>query len=681
MPTAITVKPDEAKKYKFFPARIERKELTKREQRNAPTVDCGVLESKQTPAPAAAFYSSSSCNSRLQEPKKSGESAPPVGIASAPVVRRVNSTGPPFPWQPTNQQQHRDGGRVYYHDRVEQHQPATFFFRPLGIPSAPVPVDPRRFPCCSPSTPPSHPCLDNKGIRRHPPSTTSITSSTASQTRLVTHLDDRPDHAAAGSSGPHCLENHQLVCNMQHQQGEDLLLTSTSTTTTRPISTSGARNSSNDTVTIRRISNTATDNIINPTRRNRQHQESGYNNCNFSLGEEGLQHQQPRLGPPYTLDRQIKSSIAQLTSAGEFLNYVELGLSSLQDDKNNRVTPPVIEERIKVKPQKEYYKVGGESYRKLEFSHIKCISEIRDLALELLKPVEHMEYKFLENLEGNESTTAQARHQQQHQEVVSRSDGTIRRSLTTNVRKTKYKDVIPTKLNNLRLFNLQECKNFEGCCPCKMRLRDAKRSRFKGGVGNFAEMLPTPIPMNALQKKSKVFHKRKMNSIKETTKILAKDYFFAQQPVKKNVVGEEESILTKGIVHGLVDSRSEGSNVSLPLEDRHWKGMIETIEKAFNFQLVGGRVKREEEDETLDANSNSSNNGKKKRKQITSTNLSIPTKLRKLPIEYTKEFKERRLVPCPCKVSNNGCCLTRNAVKGAAEKADTLFPAVVERQQ
>jgi hypothetical protein len=179
-----------------------------------------------------------------------------------------------------------------------------------------------------------------------------------------------------------------------------------------------------------------------------------------------------------------------------------------------------------------------------------------------------------------------------------------------------------------------------------------------------------------------------MNSIKETTKILAKDYFFAQQTAKKNVVGEEESILTKGIVHaGLIveDSRSEGSNVSLPLEDRHWKGMIETIEKAFNFQLVGGRVKREEEDETLDANSNSSNNGGKKRKQITSTNLSIPTKLRKLPIEYTKEFKERRLVPCPCKVSNNGCCLTtRNAVKGAAaEKADTLFlPAVgVERQQ
>jgi hypothetical protein len=199
-------------------------------------------------------------------------------------------------------------------------------------------------------------------------------------------------------------------------------------------------------------------------------------------------------------------------------------------------------------------------------------------------------------------------------------------------------------------------------------------------------MLPTPIPMNALQKKSKVFHKRKMNSIKETTKILAKDYFFAQQTAKKNVVGEEESILTKGIVHGLIveDSRSEGSNVSLPLEDRHWKGMIETIEKAFNFQLVGGRVKREEEDEdeTLDANSNSSNNGGKKRKQITSTNLSIPTKLRKLPIEYTKEFKERRLVPCPCKVSINGCCLTRNAVKGAAaEKADTLFPAVVERQQ
>jgi hypothetical protein len=197
-------------------------------------------------------------------------------------------------------------------------------------------------------------------------------------------------------------------------------------------------------------------------------------------------------------------------------------------------------------------------------------------------------------------------------------------------------------------------------------------------------MLPTPIPMNALQKKSKVFHKRKMNSIKETTKILAKDYFFAQQPVKKNVVGEEESILTKGIVHGLVeDSRtSEGSNVSLPLEDCHWKGMIETIEKAFNFQLVGGRVKREEEDKTLDAN-NSSNNGKKKRKQITSTNLSIPTKLKKLPIEYTKEFKERRLVPCPCKASNNGLCLTRNDVKGAAaKKADTLvFPAVVERQQ
>jgi hypothetical protein len=499
----------------------------------------------------------------------------------------------------------------------------------------------------------------------------------------VADLDDRPDHAAAAGSSDlaRCLENHQPGCNLQHQQG-DLLLASTNTTSTT--STSGARNSSNDTVTIRRISNTATDNIVNPRRRNRQHQESGYNNSNFSLGEEGLQHQQ-RLGPPcYTLDRQIKSSIAQLTSAREFLNSVELRLSSLQDDKNNRVTPPVTEERIKLTPQKEYYTVGGESYRKLEFSHIKCISEIRDLALELLKPVEHMEYKFLENLEGNESTTAQA-HQQQHQEVVSRSDGTIRRSLT-NVRKTKYKDVIPTKLNNLRLFNLQECKNFEGCCPCKMRLRDAKRSRFKGGVGNFAEMLPTPIPMNALQKKSKVFHKRKMNSIKETTKILAKDYFFAQQTAKKNVVGEEESILTKGIVHGLIveDSRSEGSNVSLPLEDRHWKGMIETIEKAFNFQLVGGRVKREEEDEdeTLDANSNSSNNGGKKRKQITSTNLSIPTKLRKLPIEYTKEFKERRLVPCPCKVSINGCCLTRNAVKGAAaEKADTLFPAVVERQQ
>ena len=427
-----------------------------------------------------------------------------------------------------------------------------------------------------------------------------------------------------------------------------------------------------------------------------------------SSGCWGAPWHQRSSAPQYSpLLRPIESNALQMPSA-ENSSSVKLGLSNLQEAAavatssqllgNNHLltTPPVIQSMIvmdELKPREEqYYRAGGDKqyyragggkhkYRKLDFSHMKDITEIRNLALELLKSVQRSnEHKVVANLEQKLMMTVQlpaARHQYL-QEVSNGGaalmtvqvpahyqEGPISGESRLGISESKYDHVIPipTKLNNLRPYH-RECKDFERCCNCKLNNLDAKRSRFKGGVANFADTRPTPIPMNAQpdrfgigSKKSKVFHKRRVNDINsKSSRTLAIDYFFTQQP-NKNL---DEPLVKKLISSGL---GSEGGNVLLPLEDHHWKGIINTIETAFQFQL-----EQREEMEALLHTTNHTRNEKKGDIR----NISIPTKLRKLSIAFTAKGRKRRLVSCPCKVFNDGCCVAGLVVgdggagKGAA---------------